>query len=67
MQNFNSLAFTQTDLDKFLTIFQVNFRIFLKKNSKISKSEKIQIEHRERHILPTSRPSSILTKKLKVI
>jgi hypothetical protein len=31
MQNFNSLASTQTDLDKFLTIFQVNFRIFLKK------------------------------------
>jgi hypothetical protein len=28
MQNFSSLASTQTDLDKFLTIFEENSRIF---------------------------------------
>jgi hypothetical protein len=28
MQNFNSLASTQTDLDTFLTIFEENSRIF---------------------------------------
>jgi hypothetical protein len=28
MQNFSSLACTQTDLDKFLTIFEENIRIF---------------------------------------
>jgi hypothetical protein len=32
MQNFNSPASTQTDLDKFLTKFQVNYRIFLRKS-----------------------------------
>jgi hypothetical protein len=31
MQKFNSLASIQTDLDKVLTIFQVNFRILLRK------------------------------------
>ena len=31
MSNFSSLAFTQTDLGKFLTFFQENFRIFLRK------------------------------------
>jgi hypothetical protein len=31
MQNFSSLAFTQTDLDKFLDFFQEKFKIFLKK------------------------------------
>jgi hypothetical protein len=31
MQNFNSLASTQTDLNKFLTIFQEKFKIFFKK------------------------------------
>jgi hypothetical protein len=28
MQNFSSQACNQTDLDKFLTIFEENFRIF---------------------------------------
>jgi hypothetical protein len=28
MQNFSSLASSQTDLDTFLTIFEENFRIF---------------------------------------
>jgi hypothetical protein len=28
MPNFSSLPATQTDLDKFLTIFQENFRVF---------------------------------------
>jgi hypothetical protein len=28
MLNFSSLTCTQTDLDKFLTIFEENFRIF---------------------------------------
>jgi hypothetical protein len=32
MQNFSSLASTQTDLGKFLTFFQEKFKIFLKKN-----------------------------------
>jgi hypothetical protein len=40
MQNFNFLAVTQTDLDKFLTFFQEKFQIFLKKISKFSNSEK---------------------------
>jgi hypothetical protein len=31
MQNFSSLASTQTDFDKFLTIFEENFRIFQEK------------------------------------
>jgi hypothetical protein len=31
MQNLSSLAFTQTDLGKFLTIFEENFRIFQEK------------------------------------
>jgi hypothetical protein len=42
MQNFSSLACTQTDLDKFLTIFEENFRIFQENsqaNSKKSKPE----------------------------
>jgi hypothetical protein len=36
MQNFNSLASTQTDIAKFLTIFQENFRIFQKILKRIS-------------------------------
>jgi hypothetical protein len=32
MRNFSPLACTQTDVDKFLTIFEENFRI-LKENS----------------------------------
>jgi hypothetical protein len=42
MQNFSSLACTQMDLDKFLTIFEEHFRIFQENclaNSKISKPE----------------------------
>jgi ribosomal protein S17E len=41
MQNFSSLASTQTDLDKFLTIFEENSRIF-QENSKAN-SKKLQI------------------------
>jgi hypothetical protein len=61
-------ASTQTDLDKFLTIFQVKFRIFLRKfqNFPILK-KKIQIEHRKRHLLPKFKPSSIFTKISKLI
>jgi hypothetical protein len=36
MQNFSSLASTQTDLDKFLTFFQD----FIKENLEFSKSER---------------------------
>jgi hypothetical protein len=60
MLNFNSVAFTQT-------IFQVNLRNFLKKISKISNSEKMQIEHRKRHLLRKFKPSSIFTIISKVI
>jgi hypothetical protein len=45
MQNFISLASTQTDLDKFLTIFQVNLRIFLRKFQKFPILKKFQIDH----------------------
>jgi hypothetical protein len=31
MQNFSSVAYTQTDLDKFLSFFQEKLKIFLKK------------------------------------
>jgi hypothetical protein len=66
MQNFNSLASTQTDLDKLLIIFQVNFRIFLRKfqNFPILKKNP---NHPKRHILPTFKPSRNLTKISKVI
>jgi hypothetical protein len=37
MQNFNSLACTQTDFDKFLTIFEENFRIFQENSEANSK------------------------------
>jgi hypothetical protein len=40
MQNFSSLACTQTDLDIFLTIFDENFRIFQENSS--ANSEKFQ-------------------------
>jgi hypothetical protein len=42
MQNFSSLASTLTDLDKILTIFEENFRVFQENslaNSKKSKPE----------------------------
>jgi hypothetical protein len=39
MQNFCSLAYTQTDLDKFLTIFEENSRNF-QKNLLFSKFQK---------------------------
>jgi hypothetical protein len=41
MQNFSSPASTQTDIDKFLTFFQENFRIFQKNSS--ANFKKIQI------------------------
>jgi ribosomal protein S17E len=40
MQNFSSLACTQTDLDKFLTIFEENFMIF--QENSLANSEKFQ-------------------------
>jgi uncharacterized HAD superfamily protein len=40
MQNFSSLACTQTDLDKFLTIFEENFRIFQENSEANSKKTK---------------------------
>jgi hypothetical protein len=40
MQNYNSLASTQTDIAKFWTFFQVNFRIFQKILESISKNFK---------------------------
>jgi hypothetical protein len=42
MQNFSSLAYTQSDLDTFLTIFEENFEIFQENslaNLKTSKPE----------------------------
>jgi hypothetical protein len=51
IQNFKSLASTQTDLDKYLTIFQVNFRIFLRKFQNFPILKKNQIEQRERIFL----------------
>jgi hypothetical protein len=68
MQNCNSLA-SQTDLDKFLTIFQVNFRIFLRKfqNFPILKKVPHHIDHPKRHLLPKFKPSRIFTKISKLI
>jgi hypothetical protein len=43
MQNFSSLASTQTDLDKFLTIFEENSRIFQKNSSANSKKYQIWV------------------------
>jgi hypothetical protein len=60
MQNFNCLAFTQTDLDKYLTIFQVNFRIFLR-NLKIFQFLK-KVPNKAKF-----KPSSIFTKNSKLI
>jgi hypothetical protein len=42
---FQLLTSTQTDLDKFLTIFQVNFRIFFRKFQKFPILKKFQIKH----------------------
>jgi hypothetical protein len=42
MQNFSSLASTQMDLDKFLPIFEENFRIF--QENSLANSEKFQIQ-----------------------
>jgi hypothetical protein len=58
MQNFNSLAITQTDLDKFLTIFQVNFSKFQIQYFPIRK--KIQKEYCETHLLPKFKISKVL-------
>jgi hypothetical protein len=41
MQNFSSLASTQTDLDKLLTIFEENSRIF--QENSLVKSKKFKI------------------------
>jgi hypothetical protein len=40
MQNFSSVASTQTDLDTFLTIFEENFRIF--QENSLANSKKFQ-------------------------
>jgi hypothetical protein len=40
MQNFSSLACTQTDLDIFLTIFEENFRIFQENSLEIPQNSK---------------------------
>jgi hypothetical protein len=40
MQNFSSLDCTQTDLDKFLTIFEENFKIF--QENSLANSKKFQ-------------------------
>jgi hypothetical protein len=40
MQNFNSLAYTQTNLDKFLTIFEGKF--FKKNLKRIQKKSKFE-------------------------
>jgi hypothetical protein len=44
MQNFSSLASTQMDLDKFLTIFEENSRIF-QENSYASSKKFQKFEH----------------------
>jgi hypothetical protein len=62
MQNFNSLASTQTDL---LTIFQVNIRILLRIFQNFPILKKIQIEHYKRHLLQKFKPSSKFRKKIK--
>jgi hypothetical protein len=62
MQNFSSLACTQTDLDTFLTIFEENFRIF--QENSLANSEKFQtwvckfILNLVKHIHAKFRPSS---------
>jgi hypothetical protein len=40
LQNFSSLALTQTDLDQFLTIFEERIQDFLQENLEFSKSVK---------------------------
>jgi hypothetical protein len=40
MQNFSSLACTQTDLDNFFTFFEENFRIFQENSSANSNNSK---------------------------
>jgi hypothetical protein len=59
---FQLSSFTQTDLNKFLTIFQLNFRIFLGKFQNFPILKKIQIKHHKRHFLPNFKASSIFTK-----
>jgi hypothetical protein len=77
MQLFSYPAATQTDF--FLhffkkiselfrrTLFQVDFRIFLRKFQKNSILEKFLVEHRKRHLLPKFKPFSIFTKISKLI
>jgi hypothetical protein len=50
-----------------LTIFQVNFKIILRKFQKFAILKKNLKEHRKRHLLPKFKPSSIFTKISKVI
>jgi hypothetical protein len=71
MQNFSSLASSQTDLDKFLTIFEENFRIFQENSS--ANSEKIQkrvrnfIFHIAKHVYAKFQLSSFYPDGLKHI
>jgi hypothetical protein len=60
MQNFSSLKLypcTQTDLDKFLTIFEEKFKIFLKKIWNFP-NLKFWIEIPKRHLIPNFESSS---------
>jgi hypothetical protein len=66
MQKFNSLSSTQTDLDKFLIIFQVNFRIFLRKFQKFPILKKKSKKSILKHIFYQN-PSIIFTKISKLI
>jgi hypothetical protein len=67
IQYFYSLASNPDGLRQIFDHFARKFQNFLKKISKFSNSEQIQIEHRETHFLPKFEPSSMLTQISKVI
>jgi hypothetical protein len=68
MQNFNSPAFTQTDLDKFLTIFQVKNRFFSLENFKNFRlCKKFRIELSKKQLLPKFGTSTFFPKISKLI
>jgi hypothetical protein len=64
---FQLSSFYADGLRQFFDHFSRKFQNFLRKISKFSNSEKNQIEHSKRHLLPKFKPSSYFTKISKVI
>ena len=64
MPNFSSLALTQTDLGKFLTVFQENFRIFLRKFQNFEILKKVLIRATQKASLSKISAHLVVLKKI---